>query len=46
MLDSNNHLTLKLPKNHVFGVKKLKFCHIYYEVLTVFIYMYYVTIIT
>ena len=28
MLDSIYHLTLKLLKNHIFGVKASRFCHL------------------
>ena len=28
MLDSIYHITLKLLKNHIFGVKMSKFCHL------------------
>ena len=27
MLDSINHMTLKLSLNHIFGVETLGFCH-------------------
>ena len=29
MLDSIYHKTIKLPKNHVFGVKTSRFCHLF-----------------
>ena len=29
MLDSFYHITLKLLKNHIFGVKTSRFCHLY-----------------
>ena len=29
MLDSVYHMTLKLLKNHIFGVKMSRFCHFY-----------------
>ena len=33
MLDSIYHMTLKLIKNHIFGVKPSKFCHILLNVI-------------
>ena len=29
MLDSIYHITLKLLKNHIFGMKKTRFCQFY-----------------
>ena len=33
MLDSIYHMTLKLLKNHIFGVKTSRFCHILRNVI-------------
>ena len=33
MLDSIYHMTLILLKNHIFGVKTSKFCHLLYNVI-------------
>ena len=32
MLDSVYHMTLKLLKNHIFGVKRSRFCHLLHNV--------------
>ena len=33
MLDSIYHITLELIKNHIFGVKKSRFCHLLRNVI-------------
>ena len=33
MLDSIYHMTLKLLKNHIFGVKTSRFCHLLRNVI-------------
>ena len=33
MLDSIYHMTLKLLKNHIFGVKTSRFCHLLQNIL-------------
>ena len=33
MLDSIYHMTLKLIKNHIFGVKRSRFCHLLRNVI-------------
>ena len=33
MLDSINHMTLKLLKNHIFGVKTSRICHLLRNVI-------------
>ena len=37
MLDSIYHMTLKLHKNYIFGVKMSKFCHLLHRVIMDFI---------
>ena len=37
MLDSIYHMTLKLLKNHIFGVKTSSFCHLLRNVIMDFI---------
>ena len=32
MLDSINHITLKLIKNHIFGLNMPRFCHLLRDV--------------
>ena len=33
MLDSIYHMTLKLLKNHIFGVKLSRFCHVLLNII-------------